>query len=273
MAPGFARFLGVACGATTVAGCLLSFPLDGLTGAPADGLIGALDGDSDVVTPPDALSHVDAEAGLGLEAGAGADGGHEVLRDDFERADASDLGNGWIEEDAADFSLVSGAARFDCLGNPNDENAKVSRPAGENLRDIEVSVDVTVVAPVGYPIVFVRAPTPLAAGEHGYLLAIQRGIAVAIQREGAQLSSGTLAGGGMVDGGRYRLTLRVTGSASVSLSATVTELKGGTVIGAIFASDFASNRFSAAGTFGFSDDCSTGTARGDRFDNFVARAL
>lgn len=131
-----------------------------------DGSDAALDAASDAVVP-----QPDADAGA-TDAGSDADAAPIGFLDDFTRADADALGNGWTEKTPGAF-LLSGGAVVKVATTTSYRDNMVFRPQTDDTRDVEISIELRTASPIEFPQVFVRAQrlTVGAPGTYdGYLL-------------------------------------------------------------------------------------------------------
>ncbi len=187
--------------------------------------------------------------------------------DTFSRPDGAAIGNGWIEKNPAAFSITGDEATRVGTSLVSYRDNLVYRPAGENVLDVEVSVQVRITSlPPRFPQIFVRARTATitAANSYdGYLLYVD-GDTVADQVVlGRQLgnvfvetlSQFTLSEP-LTTAGRYRFVLRAQGTAPVMLAARVEKLAGTTwtTIGSTTADDTAAECIAEPGTVGFAGD-------------------
>jgi hypothetical protein len=186
--------------------------------------------------------------------------------DMFSRADAADIGNGWIEKVPATFSLAGGeVVRIQTTTSYRDN--MVYRPTSEDVRDVEVSIRVRFVqTPPRFPQIFVRArsATINAVDSYdGYLLYVSGSSASNQAVLGRQLGNvfvSTLAtitlSPALDTTSSFRMTLRATGTNPVALSATIERLEGTSwvTIGATSVNDTAAERIQTAGTVGFAGD-------------------
>lgn len=204
---------------------------------------------------------------------------HANLSDDFQRADAAALGNGWIEKAPAAFSIQSGAVAKVAAGYGYLDNL-VYRPAAEDVRDVEASVELRLLsASPGYPQIHVRIQSGSAAlpswldsyilyvdGDNSRaILGRQRGSAFVVA-----LATITIAPA-LNTTDTFRLRLRAVGTSPVQLSGFVERLSGSSwqVIGQASVNDLAPDRITAAGSVGFSGYIETAY----RYDNFVRTNL
>lgn len=186
----------------------------------------------------------------------------EVFVDPFSRADGAAIGNGWIEKNAPTYSLAGGEViRIETVESYRDN--MVYRPASEDVRDVEISIDVRFTAvPPGFAQIFVRGASPTIAAPDsydGYLLYIvggQTDEAILGRQRGSvfvtTLSSIPLSPP-LDAGSTFRMTLRATGARPVALRATIERLEGGawTRIGERAVEDGDDAQIDVAGTVGF----------------------
>jgi len=198
--------------------------------------------------------------------------------DDFNRPDNPNLGNGWVQKNAA-FSLAGNAVIKAATSTGYADNL-VSRPASENMQDGEASVEVRFNSlPPGYAQVFVRGQTGTIANPgifDGYLLYTDN--------DPGRARLDRIESGGFVSlavitlspplntTDTFRLRLRATGTNPVVLAAFVEQFTGTSwaVIGQTMVNDAAATRFATAGTVGF-----TGYIEGGiyTYDNFTRTSL
>ncbi len=189
--------------------------------------------------------------------------GTTTFSDNFDRADAAALGNGWIEKNAAAFGIAAG--RADKVATPSGDyrNNIVYRPAGEDRLNVEALMEFRPEAtPIGYPSIITRLQQATAGtnnGFDGYMMFMDTSptlCVIARQRADgnyetrlAQFNLSTP----LVNGNTYRMRLSTMGTTTVSLIGTVEQLIGGTwtVIGSATANDTAAQRISTAGAVGF----------------------
>jgi Concanavalin A-like lectin/glucanases superfamily len=199
--------------------------------------------------------------------------------DDFNRPDGADLGNGWVEKNPGAFALAANGVSKAPTGSGYADNL-VYRPAGEDVLDVEVSVEVRFASmPPGYAQVFVRGQTQTIAGAgvfNGYLLFTDNDPGRAFL---SRIENGTFVSlaqlvisPGLNTTDTFRLRLRSTGTTPVALEAYVERFTGSgwTVIGQATVTDTAPSRFTTAGTVGF-----TGYVEGGvyTYDNFTRTNL
>lgn len=183
------------------------------------------------------------------------------LNDDFSRPDAAALGNGWIEKNPAAFSLSSGSATKLAVSTGYRDNL-VYRPAGEDVRDVEASVEFQISSTaVGYPQIAVRVQSATVATANtldGYLLYIPNSTTSAVL--GRQRGSDfvvSLANLNFTEAlntaGRYRLRLAARGANPVQLSGFVERFDGAiwVVIASASVLDGSWARIDSAGSVGF----------------------
>lgn len=184
------------------------------------------------------------------------------LNDDFARADAAALGNGWIEKSPGAFSIVGGEAAKQSISSWYRDNI-VYRPAGEDVLDTEASLEFRVTAlPPGYPQLLVRVQSATVATFDqldGYILFFENtGTTAVLGRQTAGQYPTSLASlslsATLNTTDRYRMRLAATGTNPVQLSAYIERRVGNIwqVIGQALYADSAAGRFATAGTVGFS---------------------
>lgn len=209
------------------------------------------------------------EAGGGMEGGTdggapGPDGATPgTFSDDFARPDGP-VGNGWSEKVGGTFRLVGGRVR---MASGNHQSLVLTRPAGEDVRDVQASVEVvyTSTAPGSstdaYVLARIQRPT-LATPEmlDGYAGYIGDYAALRIGRSrGPGITTISDTPIPRVDRNHvYRVTLRVTGTSPVSIYAEVAQRDPeGTVwtrIAEAQVDDTAGDRVQGAGTVGLASD-------------------
>lgn len=229
----------------------------------------------------DAPTDVSSDGAIDGPVIADAPPGVTDFHDDFARANSTAIGNGWIEKTPATFSILNNeVVRIDSGAISYRDNL-VYRPASDDLRDLEISIEFRVLSlPPRYPQIFVRArrATITAMDSYdGYLLYVNGSVndQVVLGRQLGGVFVGTLAqialSPALAAGQVYRLTLRAVGASPVSLTAKVELRSAGsyTVIGSTTFSDVAPERIETAGTYGFSGDELPRYV----FDEFVRRAL
>lgn len=210
------------------------------------------------------------------DSGSGGTGG---IIDDFERPDSAALGNGWIEKNAAAFSLSNGAAVKQGVATGYRDNI-VYRPATEDILNVETSMEFRLfsLAP-GYPQLFARVQSATAgtAGQlDGYILYINNSSGDAVlgrQRADnfvAPLANVTISPG-LNATDLYRMSLRAEGTAAVDLTATFERWTGTAwiVIGQASATDTAPDRVATPGSVGFGGYIEANYS----FDNFAVTDL
>ncbi len=259
-------FLGVSVLAMSgVAACSVLTNLDGLgfdAGSP-DVSVG--DG-----SPGDAPGDTTADAG--------ADVATWTFTDDFNRADASVLGNGWIEKQPV-FSIASGVVQTKSIGlDYRDEVAY--RPPSENVTDVTASIEVNYGPNSGaWPQLHVRIQTstvvlqstlddyllfPASGGTANMIIARNRGGANYFTLTTFPLSSQ------LTSGQTYRFTLSAMGGSPVNLLGRVEQFTGNgwVSIGTSQIQDGDVNQIVTAGSVGFSEgDDYVGNYT---YDNFMA---
>ena len=190
--------------------------------------------------------------------------GTTSFSDNFDRADAAALGNGWIEKNANAFALAGN--RVDKLVTTGGDyrNNIVYRPANEDRRDVEALMEFRAeAAPIGYPAILTRVQQATAGtnnGFQGYMMFMDTSpTSVVIGRQladgnyEARLGQFTLSAG-LVNGQTYRMRLSSVGTTTVTLTGTVEQLTGGgtwAVIGTATTIDSSAQRIINPGAVGF----------------------
>jgi hypothetical protein len=281
-----ARILAALIPLACVGGCALVTNLDGFSGgADPDGGLG---GDAEIDRAPAPDGSTPGADGGGAEGGADAtlDARPKyAFRDDFARPDTvTGLGgNAWRERSRA-FRLDEGTAvRLNDNGASSYRTNIATRPDGESVLDVDVSVEVLLIQPVGsYPQLHARVqPASLStaggldsyvfflnadfAGGKTFTIARQRGDGAYVTLKDFEVNDALPAMS------RLRLRLLVTGTSPVSLQGTV-EVKdtGGFVqVGKESTSDASPSRIETPGVVGIS---AAGEASGAyAYDNFDAK--
>lgn len=189
----------------------------------------------------------------------------DELVDPFSRPDGASIGNGWIEKVPATYALAGGeVVRIETAENYRDN--MVYRPAGEDVRDVEISIRVRFTAiPPGYAQIFVRAASATIAAPDsydGYLLYIegdQTDEAVLGRQRGTPFVT-TLSrfplSPPLDAGSAFRMVLRAEGAQPVALRARIERLEGEAwiPIGETAIEDHAAAQLVEAGTVGFAGD-------------------
>ncbi|MEO7113558.1 MAG: hypothetical protein ABI183_24175 [Polyangiaceae bacterium] len=271
------RFAGLIAfgGALGIVGCSLFVSLDGLSGGAEPSVS---DAGADVT-----IDQSSSDDGHVADGGFGADGA-SVFLDDFNRPDATLLGNDWVEKTASVFSLddesVLRAPLID--GGANYPDYVVYRPIAEDIADSEISIEVVFSSDVaGFPQIHSRIQenTVSAIGNlDSYLFYIPDGSesATLSRTRGLEnltdLATATLSET-LQPGERYRLTLRVAGADPVSLLGSVEHFTSGAwkMIGETTFLDSDPSRLDDAGSTGFS--ASNGDTDQFRYDNFTRTPL
>src|SRR5215467_12267655 len=144
---------GVACWAWS---CALTYPFDELTNGDASTASDGAAGDDDAA---------DGFVDTTVETSTGADGSLDVAGDaglaffdDFNRPDSAVIGNGWIMKNPNEFVLSGGEVVVQGGSGSAYQNNVFYRPAGEDILDVEASVELRDLKgnPPGFPQVFVR---------------------------------------------------------------------------------------------------------------------
>lgn len=225
--------------------------------------------------------------GTGVDdAGAVPDAGLDAapaftFTDNFDRADAAALGNGWIEANPATFAIVNNRVERGIGGDWT--NNHVYRAGSEDVRDVEVTLEfiVTSLAAPDWPQVFVRgAPASFA----GYYVWVEDGptsssaTTIDLARKASSESWWTGLDSDLVPaaqvGERYRLRLRAIGANPVGLNAYYERFDGSTWIELVHleANDNAPTAITDSATWGF--DGHVGQIGGPyAYDNFTMTAL
>lgn len=203
------------------------------------------------------------------------DGGFEAstdpatFADSFDRADSTDVGNGWSEKTDL-WSLVNNGVQQVALGDFS--NAVNRRPATESALDVELAVDFTYAADpevLADPTLYARIQPQSDQMDqlHCYSGWLYRD-RIGIDRESGPSSSAITISSSAINppltvGETFRIVFRVTGTNPVQLAASVTRLDG-TLLGTVGSSDVDPARIEAAGQVGFGSV----DANGGRWDNF-----
>jgi len=187
--------------------------------------------------------------------------GQTQFSDNFARADADPLGNGWIEKTPAAFALENGRARKRPF-EVGYRDSIVYRPASEDLLNSEVRAELRFVnGNIGYPQLFSRVQSATAGfpGQvDAYILYVDNSSTRVVL--GRQNGSAFVSGLATINlsaplntTDTFRLRLRTTGTTTVQLEAFVERLDGAawTVIGQATASDPSAQRIANPGAAGF----------------------
>jgi hypothetical protein len=197
-----------------------------------------------------------------------------AFTDNFNRADATAIGNGWLEKTDAAFTIASNEAAKQVVTSGYRENI-VYRPAAENILDVEASIELRFTsAQPGYPQLFVRLNTTTITTPdqlEGYMLYVEDNASRVIlgRQSGNQFVTGLatiLLTTPFNTTDRFRLRMSATGTNPVTLFGYVERFNGTSwdVIGQGSASDATAQRLATAGSVGFG-----GYIEGVyRFDNF-----
>ncbi len=202
------------------------------------------------------------------------------INDNFDRANSATIGNGWVEKNGgAAFSINANGAQKAAAGTGYLNNL-VYRPAGEDVADVEASVEFRLTgASPGYPQLFTRIESATADFNWylvGYMLYINdsNGQAILGRQVGSPFVT-TLATIALAPAlnttDTFRMRLRAVGASPVQLTAWVERLNGGSwqILGQASYSDTAAERIVAPGSVGFSGYVETSYT----FDNFVRTNL
>lgn len=205
--------------------------------------------------------------------------GQTLFFDDFSRADAAVLGNGWTEKSASAFSIETGRARKLAFYAGYRDNAAY-RPSTEDSLNSEVAAELRLVdVNVGYPQIFARLQSGTVAQADrldGYMLYFNSSPSqVVLGRQVGSSFVTTLAtitlSTPLNTTDTFRMRLRVTGTTTVQLQGVIERLQQGvwTVIGQATVIDSSAQRISAPGAAGFGGYIEGSYA----FDNFSVTAL
>jgi len=196
------------------------------------------------------------------------------LQDSYDRADAADIGNGWVEKNAGAFALAGNRAVKQAIGTGYRDNL-VYRPVGENVLDVEAAVEIQFTAVTGYAQLAVRVQTGTVGNADvldGYVLFVNNSnTQLILGRNNGTAFVTTLATVDLTTAfnttDRYRLRLAARGTNPVLLDAFVERLNGSIweTIGQANASDASAQRFGTAGSVGFGGYTEATYA----FDNFT----
>ena len=190
--------------------------------------------------------------------------GTTSFSDNFDRADAAALGNGWIEKNANAFRIAGNRADKLATASGDYRNNIVYRPAGEDRRDVEAVMEFRPEAtPIGYPSLLTRIQQATAGtnnGFQGYMLFMDSSNTLAvIARQLADGNYETRLGQfnlstPLVNGQTYRMRLSTVGTTTVTVTGTIEQLTGGgtwTVLGTVTGTDTAAQRIANPGAVGF----------------------
>lgn len=190
--------------------------------------------------------------------------GTTTFSDNFDRADAAALGNGWIEKNANAFRIAGNRADKLATASGDYRNNIVYRPAGEDRRDVEALMEFRPEAsPIGYPSLLTRIQQATAGtnnGFQGYMLFMDSSNTLAvIARQLADGNYETRLGQfnlstPLVNGQTYRMRLSTVGTTTVTVTGTIEQLTGGgtwTVLGTVTGTDTAAQRIANPGAVGF----------------------
>jgi hypothetical protein len=178
-------------------------------------------GDTSGTTGPGSRDDTSADSGTGS-----ATTGEPVSAffDDFERADADAIGNGWWEKTPGAFELVAGEVARTGARTGYPDNL-VLRPAAEIQRDVEITMVVRPILgdPPGNPQIHARvqeADHDVADSVTGYILFIDNESQLIITRQEAAVFATTFGQPVvplLVAGAEYRLRLVISGEDPVQL--------------------------------------------------------
>ena len=163
--------------------------------------------------------------------------GTTTFSDNFDRADAAALGNGWIEKNANAFRIAGNRADKLVTASGDYRNNIVYRPVGEDRRDVEALMEFRPEAsPLGYPSLLTRIQQATAGtnnGFQGYMLFMDSSNTLAvIARQLADGNYETRLGQfnlstPLVNGQTYRMRLSTVGTTTVTVTGTIEQLTGG----------------------------------------------
>ncbi|EYF03346.1 hypothetical protein [Chondromyces apiculatus] len=225
----------------------------------------------------------EAGGGGSGEAGNGGTGGGEApltqFVDDFERADGDALGNGWTEKNSEAFRITGGTVIKDATMMSVFRNNLASRPASEDQRDVEVSIEFRPTTDAfQYPQLFLRGQRlslDTSNNFHAYVLYVgyqMTGAMLGYQDgEGDVQDIASLAGTYDFESGAvYRLTLSAVGEVP-QLTASVERRNGNdwVMIDSVSGMDPRALPLTGPGAIGFSAHIGGGCV----YDNFSWRAL
>jgi hypothetical protein len=221
---------------------------------------------------------------VGDAAGSDAsDGGDDASMptffDSFQRPANTEIGNGWIEKTPNVFSITDNKVTRTLDGDWTTN--QVSRPPSEDLADVEVSIEFTLldVSQPDWPQVFVRGEPSTFAG---YYIWLEAGPStyetpIDIARKGSAESWWTALDQKMapvaVAGERYRLRIAARGANPVVVDGDYERWNGSAwdAVVTLHGEDSSPEAITGAGTWGF--DGHTGTTTGPYvYDNFTAFA-
>lgn len=205
--------------------------------------------------------------------------------DDFQRADGP-LGNGWVQKQPNYFALMGGAVQRTNFSQDYRDQL-VTRPASEDLLDVEVTIEFTIGhLPPGFPQVEARVQRSTlntANTMDGYLLYINGTSGNGLSQAEITTNHGTVLPAPLVTfplspqlalGETYRLRLAVRGTSPVRLDGAVEHVVGtaSTTIGSVSTTDTTGAPVTTAGAIGF--DAGQPEAAGYyTYDHFTYTAL
>ncbi len=208
----------------------------------------------------------------------GATAAQANINDNFNRANSASVGNGWIEKNPAAYSISSNGVAKAAVGAGYRDNV-VYRPAGENVADVEASIELRFTGSPGYPQILTRVQTDsvdTAGFLDGYMLYVNDSFTnVVLGRQTTTNFVTTLANittsPAMNTTDTFRLRLRTTGSNPVVVSGWVERLVAGNwqIIGQANVNDSSAERYVTAGSVGFSGYIESSYS----YDNFVRTNL
>lgn len=182
--------------------------------------------------------------------------------DDFMRADADALGNGWTEKTPGAFGLSSGTVVKVATATSYRDNM-VFRPQSEDARDLEISVEIRTASVIEYPQIFVRAQRLTLESPNTY-----DGYLLYVPNDATQMILGRQRGSAFVvtlaqftvtpafdPDSVHRIRLAARGTSPVMLDAYAERRAPNgnwDVIGEVHHADADSLRIESPGAFGFS---------------------
>jgi hypothetical protein len=212
-----------------------------------------------------------ADAGSDVQKDADATLPVSGLIDDFNRGNASALGNGWIEKTAGVFDLLNNAAEL-VVGNVDYRDALVYRAPGEELVDVTIGATLYFESSVGSAFIAARVQNAGAAQSFfGYYVVVSNDLQMiqVIRQSGgtAVLVGSSNLADPLALKTTYRLVLSVKNNGSIpELKAELRQLSNGGLLGSAAAADSTPNRITTAGSVGFGAQNTLGART--RFDDY-----
>jgi hypothetical protein len=266
----------------TCADCSLFVDLSGLD---ESGDAGAFDAATEAASGTDAAA---TDAGVSpLDAGDASASG-PIFLDDFDRADSSTIGNGWIAKQPA-FVIGGDMLVRDDFGNLNYVDNILYRPAAENILDVRATVELSYasVSDAEYPQLHIRVQTgsvttPGTLDSYDFFPngGVGSGNMIISRQHGGSSSTGSILCGFSMSAAfdtthRFRFSLSAKGTTSIALSGTVETLMGATwqSLGSTSCMDTDPTKIDQPGSVGVSG-ANQGEQTGDfSYDNFTLYAL